>query len=68
MHLDMTKKVVNLRALKDSLKNCSIKLQAHVGKSKLLQKMTSPVGVKSVSELRVVALGRGKTMPSGADD
>jgi hypothetical protein len=68
MHLDMTKKAVNLRALKNSLKNCSIKLQAHVGKSKLLQKMTSPLGVKSMSELRAAALGRDKTVPSGADD
>jgi hypothetical protein len=68
MHLDTTKKAVNLRAIKDSLKNYSIKLQAHVAKSKLLQKITAPLGVKPVSELRAVAQGRGKTLPSGADD
>jgi hypothetical protein len=60
MQLDMTKKAVNLRAIKDSLKNYSIKLQAHVARSKLLQKMTAPLGVKPVSELRAAAQGRAK--------
>jgi hypothetical protein len=68
MHLDMTKKAVNFRALKDALKGCSSKLQAHVSKSKVLQKLASPMGAKSVSALRAAALGRDGLVSAGADD
>jgi hypothetical protein len=67
MHLDMTKKAVNFRALKETLKGCSIKLQAHVSKNKVLQRLASPMGMKSVSELRDAAFGRDAAVTAGAD-
>jgi hypothetical protein len=68
MHLDMTKKAVDFHALKETLKGCSIKLQVHVSKSKVLQRLASPMGMKSVSELRDAAFGRDAAVTTGSDD
>jgi hypothetical protein len=44
------------------------KLEAHVSKSKMLQRLASPMGAKSVSALRVAALGQDGLVSAGADD
>jgi hypothetical protein len=51
-HVDMLTKAVKFSELKEALKGCSAKLQRHVAKSKVMQKLVSPLGMKSVSALK----------------
>uniref|UniRef100_A0ACD5X827 Uncharacterized protein n=1 Tax=Avena sativa TaxID=4498 RepID=A0ACD5X827_AVESA len=67
MYMDMVTKAVKFRELKDTLKSCSARLQAHVSKNKLLNKL-SPMGMKSVSALKAAAFGSNSSVPGGADD
>jgi hypothetical protein len=43
-HVSMLTKAVKYRELKEALKGCSTKLQRHVAKSKVMQKLISPPG------------------------
>jgi hypothetical protein len=51
--------VVKLRELRDTLKGCSAKLQAHMANNKVLQKLTSPMSLKHVCFLKTAAFGKG---------
>jgi hypothetical protein len=67
--VDTTTKAVKLRELKDTLKGCSAKFQAHVSGNKLLQKLTSPMSLKNVCALIDAAFGKTKKkVLLGADD
>jgi hypothetical protein len=66
-YLDMVTKAVKFRELKDSLKFCSARLQAHVSKNKVLSKL-SPMTVKSVAALKAAAFGRNAPVPPPVDD
>ncbi|KAM0908419.1 hypothetical protein ACQ4PT_015481 [Festuca glaucescens] len=68
MHETVYAKAVKVRELKDALKGCSAKLQAHVSKSKVMQKLLSPMGMKSVSALKAAAFGKNGMVHGGADD
>ncbi|KAM0896558.1 hypothetical protein ACQ4PT_023112 [Festuca glaucescens] len=68
MHETVYAKAVKVRELKDALKGCSAKLQAHVSKSKVMQKLLSPMGMKSVSALKAAAFGKNGLVHGGADD
>ena len=67
MHVDTTTRAVKLRELKNDLKGCSARLQAHVNKNKLIN-LLPPMGMKAVSELKAAAFGVSVLVPSGADD
>lgn len=67
-HVPMPVKAMQFRELKNSLKWCSAKFQAHISDSKVMQKLKSPLGMKAVSELRKAAFERGMSVPGGADD
>jgi hypothetical protein len=64
--VDTTTRAVKLRELRDTLKGCSAKLQAHVAKNKVLQKLTSPTSLKHVCSLKTAAFGKGSK--KGADN
>jgi hypothetical protein len=66
-YLDMVTKAVKFGELKDSLKFCSARLQAHVSKNKVLSKL-SPMTVKSVAALKAAAFGRNAPVPPPVDD
>jgi hypothetical protein len=66
--VDITTKAINFRALKVTIKGCSAKLQAHVSKNKLMQKIGSPMGKKPVSDLRAAAFGDDGSVPAAVDD
>jgi hypothetical protein len=67
--VDTTTRAVKLRELRDTLKGCSAKLQAHVAKSKVLQKLTSPMSLKHVCSLKTAAFGKSsKKGAKGVDD
>jgi hypothetical protein len=68
LYVDAVTKATKRRELRDALKGCSAKLQAHVAKSKILRAISSPLGVKSVSELADAALGSASMVPDGSDD
>jgi hypothetical protein len=66
--VDVASKAVKLRELKDALKGCSAILQAHVGRSKVMRKITSPLSRQSVAALKAAAFGKcQKKVPGGAD-
>jgi hypothetical protein len=67
-HVDMLTKAVKFRELKEALKGCSARLQKHVAKSKVMQKLVSPLGMKFVSALKVAAFGKDDLVPAGSDD
>jgi hypothetical protein len=68
VHVDMLAKAVKFRELKEALKGCSARLQMHVAKSRVMQKLVSPLGMKSVSALKAAAFGKDDLVPAGSDD
>jgi hypothetical protein len=67
-YVDAVTKATRRRELRDALKGCSAKLQAHVTKNKILRAITSPLGVKSVSELADAMLRSASMVPDVSDD
>lgn len=59
-HVPMADKAMQFRELKSSLKWCSAKLQAHISDSKVMQKLRSPLGMKTVSDLRKAAFEKNR--------
>jgi hypothetical protein len=67
LYVDMVSKAVKLRELKEQLKSCSSRLQAHMNKSKILSKL-SPMSGRAVAVLKAAAFDQFAPVHGGADD
>jgi hypothetical protein len=67
LYVDMVSKAVKLRELKEQLESCSSRLQAHVTKSKILNKLSLMSG-RAVAALKASAFGQSAPVHGGADD
>jgi hypothetical protein len=65
-HVPAATKASKLRELKDSLVGCSTVLQSHVATRGILHAFKNPLGMKSVSDLGVAALGKDAPVSDGA--
>jgi hypothetical protein len=67
LYVDMVSKAVKLRELKEQLKSCSSRLQAHMTKNKILSKF-SPMSGRAVAALKAAAFGQSAPVHDGADN
>ena len=69
---NMLTKAVKVRELRESLKGCSVALQNQIDKTRVLKKLSVPLGMKAVSDITRAAFGcdkgPGKTVPAALDD
>jgi hypothetical protein len=68
LYVDAVTKATRRRELRDALKGCSVALQAHVSKNRILRAIASPLGVKPVSDLGAEALGLSFSVSAVSDD